>query len=290
MARLTGTQKKKRNQFVALLVAILVVAAAIFYVLFSAYMSKSGYMANQDFATALADALGKSARSVSTDDLAKVKYVEVYNDGTNASVYLGYEDFMEQYDKYMAEVDAAAAAEEAGEEVPEITTEHPVSLAKYGFFEGANELTVDDIKYFTGAEVLSLSNFDFDTSDLGTFANLKSASFTYCGLDNEDLASLAKSINLEQVEDLTFMGNSIDDWSPVESISDKVTIASYGYTVDEEGQLQMTSNEQTLTEYLAAKAEAEAKAAEEAAKAEAGEAEVEPEAEPEAEENEEVTE
>ena len=293
MANLTGTQKKKRNQFVALLVAILVVAAAIFYVVFSAYMAKSGYMANQDFATALSDALGKPARSIKTDDLEAVKYVEVYNDGQNASVYLGYEDFVEQFDKYTAEVDAAAAAEEAGEEVPEITTEHPVSLAKYGFFEGANELTIDDIKYFTGAEILSLSNFDFDTSDLGTFANLRQASFTYCGLDNDDLAALAKSINLEQVEELMFMGNSIDDWSPVESISDKVTIVSYGYTVNEEGQLEMVSNEQTLTEYLEEKAKAE----EEAAKAEAekeAEVEAEPEAEPEAEaetaESEEVTE
>jgi len=237
-------------------------------------MAKSGFIANQGFATALSDALGKPARSIKADDLAAVKYVEVYNDGENASVYLGYEDFVEQFDKYTAEVEAASAAEEAGEEVPEITTEHPVSLAKYGLFEGSQELELSDVKYFTGAEILSLSNFDFDTSDLSAFANLRQASFTYCGLDNDDLAAIAKNINLEQVEELMFLGNSIDDWSPVESISDKVTIASYGYTVNEEGQLEMISNEQTLTEYLEEKAKAE----EEAAKAEA-ETETETEAE-----------
>lgn len=269
MAKLTGTQKKKRNQFVALLIAILVVAAAIFFVVYSSVMAKSAFLENADFATALGQAFDKAVRKVSAEDLAGVKYVELYNDGENGSVFVGYDDFVEQYEKYTAEVEAAQAAEEAGEEeIPEITTEHPVNLAKGGAFEGAEEITLNDIKYFTGAEIVSCSNVLLDKESLGGFKNLRKANFSYCGIDNEDLAAFASGLNLEQVEELVFMGNSVDDWSPLESISDKVILQSYGYTIDDEGQLQLTSNEQTLTEYLEEKAEAEAEA-EEAAKAEA---------------------
>ena len=268
MARLTGTQKKKRNQFVALLIAILVVAFAIFYVVYSNVMAKSAYLENADFATALGQAFEKSVRKVSAEDLAEVKYVELYNDGENGSVYLGYDDFVEQYEKYTAEVEAAQVAEEAGLEAAEITTEHPVYLAKAGMFEGAEELTLNDVKYFTGAEILSITNVAFDAKELSEMKNLREASFSYCGFDNENLAAFAEKINLEQIEELVFMGYSVDDWSPLESISDKVILQSYGYTIDDQGQLQMTSNEQTLTEYLEEKAAAE----EEAAKAEAEEA------------------
>lgn len=264
MANLTGTQKKKRNQFVALLVAIVVVLAAIFYVAYSAFMAQSAFLENQDFAAALAMAFDKSARSVSEEDLGEVKYVEIYNDGENASVYLGYEDFVEQYNKYTAEVKAAQEAEEAGEDVPEITAEHPVSLAKYGFFEGSDELAINDVKYFTGAEILSLSNFSIDNASLGQFKNLKKAYFTYCGIDNNGVKALAEGINLEAVEELVFMGNSVDDWSPLQSISDKVKIQNYGFQMTEDGQYTVVPTEQTLTEYLEAqaKAEAEAEAAE----------------------------
>lgn len=260
MAHLTGSQKKSRNKFIALLVAILVVAAAIFYVVYASVMAKSAYLENQDFATALATAFDKDARKVSQDDLSGVKYVEIYNDGSNTSVFLGYDNFVEQYKKYVAEVEARTEAEEAGaEELPEITTEHPAALAINGSFEtdSDEELVLNDIKYFTGAEIVSFSGISFDAAAMSQYKNLKEASFTYCSLTNEDLAAIAGSIDLTKIEKLTFMGNSIDDWSPVESISDKVTIASYGYTIDENGQLAMTSNEQTLTEYLAAQAEAE---------------------------------
>ena len=269
MARLTGTQKKKRNQFIALLVAIVVVLAAIFYVAYSAFMAQSAFLASDDFATALGSAFGKSVRSVSAEDLAAVKYVELYNDGENASVYLGYDDFVEQYNKYVAEVEAAQAAEEAGETVPEIKAEHPVSLAKAGLFEGSEDLALSDVKYFTGAEIISVSGVALNGEDFGEMKNLTQGSFSSCDLDNEDLAALASKLDLAKVEELSFMGNSIDDWSPLESISDKVTISSFYYTLSEDGtSIVPVSKEQTLTEYLAEKAAAE----EEAAKAESEEA------------------
>ena len=54
MANLTGTQKKKRNQFIALLIAIVVVIAAIFYVAYSAFMAKSAFLASEEYAQLVA--------------------------------------------------------------------------------------------------------------------------------------------------------------------------------------------------------------------------------------------
>ena len=263
MANLTGSQKKKRSGFVALLIAILVVAAAIFYVVFSGEMAKSTLLENQDFATALGDALGKYPRSISEEDLAAVKYVEIYSDGTNCGVYLGYDDFVAQYDKYMAQVDAAEKAEEAGEEeIPEITEKHPVDLAKAGVFVvDAEALTLNDVKYFTGAEIVNFTGFNIDSSVISSFKNLKEGYFSANGLTD---VSAFSELDLTKIEELSFMSNSISDWSPLESIADKVEIINYGFQMTEDGQYTVVPQTMTLAEKL----EADAKAAEEAAKAE----------------------
>lgn len=276
MANLTGTQKKKRNQFAALLVAIVVVLAAIFYVVFSAFMAKSAFLENQDFASALSEAYGKAARNVSKEDLAAVKYLEVFNDGQMGVVGFGDSEFAKDYERYLTELDAAEIAKEAGvEDVPEVTPVDTSKLMHAQFDVDDEGLVFDDIEYFTGVENVAFSSITFDAESFKG-ENIKRANFSDCGLTNEDLATIAKSLNLENVAELTFMGNSIDDWSPLESISDKVTIQSYGLQMTEDGQYTVVPQEQTLTEYLEAKAEAEAKAAEEEAKAEA---ETTPEAE-----------
>ena len=263
MANFTSSQKKKRTGFVVLLIAILVVAAAIFYVVFSGEMAKSTLLENQDFATALGDALGKYPRSITEEDLAEVKYVEIYNDGTNCGVYLGYDDFVAQYDKYMAQVDAAEEAEKAGEEeIPEVTEKHPVELAKAGVFEvDAETLSLNDVKYFTGAQIVNFTGFDIDSSVISSFKNLKEGYFSANGLTD---VSAFSELDLTKIEELSFMSNNITDWSPLESISDKVEIISYGLQMTEDGQYTVVPQTMTLTEKL----EADAKAAEEAAKAE----------------------
>ena len=258
MAHLTGTQKKSRNKFIALLVAILLVAAAIFYVIYSAFMAKSAYLENQDFATALATAFDKDARKVSQNDLASVKFLEIVNYGDAAAVTLGDKAFVDAYDKYMAEVDAAQKAEEAGEEnIPEVSNLNTSSL-RFGEFEVKDDaLNLNDIKYFTGVENIALSGVEFDVNGLESLKNLRKANFSGCGLTNDALKILSSKLDLANVEELIFMGNSIDDWSPLESISDKVILQSYGYTLTEDGQLQMVPNEQTLTEYFEEKAATE---------------------------------
>ncbi|MBQ7400324.1 MAG: hypothetical protein IJW06_07695 [Clostridia bacterium] len=265
MANLTGTQKKKRNQFIALIVAIVVVLAAIFYVVYSSFMAKSAFLANEDFATALATAFDKSARSISKEDLASAKYLEIINSGEVCGVAIGDGDFAVKYDKYVKELDAAEKAEEAGEEnVPQVVPLDTSSL-KYAEFEIDSKETFkfDDLKYFTGIENVAFSDVTFNVNDFNG-ANIKRANFSGCGLKNEDLAAIAKKLNLEKVEELVFMGNAIDDWSPVESISDKVILQSYGIQMTEDGQYTIVPSEETLTEYLKAQAEAEAEANKEA--------------------------
>ena len=265
MAKLTGTQKKKRNQFVALLIAIVVVLAAIFYVAYSAFMAKSAFLENQDFAAALGMAFDKSARKVSAQDLAEVKYVEAQSDGEYAYIAMGDEKFAEDFVQYSAEADAAAKAEEAGETVPEITTQPDVNNLKVGEFEVDEDVAeFTDLKYFTGAKVVNLIGFELDAETLAQFKNVTNASFSGCGIDNEELKVFAEAIDTEKVEKLTFMSNSIDDWTPLQGISDKVVIQSYGLQMTEDGQYTVATNEQTLTEYLEAQAKAEAEAAAEA--------------------------
>ena len=257
MANLTGTQKKKRNQFIALLVAIVVVLAAIFYVVYSAYMAQSAFLENDDFATALSEAYGKAARSVSKEDLSAVKYLEVFNDGQMGAVGFGDSEFAKDYERYLEELEFAEIAEEAqATEIPEVT---PIDTSKlrYAQFDVADEgFVFDDIEYFTGVENVAFSSITFDAESFKG-ENIKRANFSDCGLTNEDLVAIAKTLDLEKVIELTFMGNSIDDWTPVESISDKVIIQSYGIQMTEDGQYTVVPSEQTLTEFLAAQAEAE---------------------------------
>lgn len=273
MANLTGTQKKKRNQFIALLVAIVVVLAAIFYVVYSAFMAKSAFLENDDFATALSEAYGKAARNVSKEDLAAVKYLEVFNDGEMGVVGFGDSEFAEDYERYLGELEIAEIAEEAeATEIPEVT---PVdtSKLKYAQFEVGDEgFAFDDIEYFTGVETVAFSSIAFDAESFNG-ENIRRATFSGCGLTNENLATIAKTLDLEKVVELTFMESAIDDWSPLESISDKVIIQSYGIQMNEDGQYTVVPSEQTLTEHLAAQAEAEAEAAKEEAEANTAEGE-----------------
>ena len=180
------------------------------------------------------------------------------------AVGFGDSEFAKDYERYLEELEFAEIAEEAeATEIPEVT---PVDTSKlrYAQFDVDDEgFVFDDIEYFTGVENVAFSSITFDAESFKG-ENIKRANFSDCGLTNEDLVAIAKTLDLEKVVELTFMGNSIDDWTPVESISDKVIIQSYGIQMTEDGQYTVVPSEQTLTEFLAAQAEAEAEEAEEA--------------------------
>lgn len=252
MANLTASQKKKRNTFVALLIGIIVVLGLIAYVLYSNAMSKSAFLENQDFATALSEVYGERARSVSAEDLQKAKYVEIAHDteADTCSVAIGFDDFMEKYNDVLAKSDA-------GEEVTDTSY---VELIKSAVFEADDELVLGDIKYFTGAEVVSLNGVNIgDNAILGQFKNLKRGYFSSCGIT--DVSAFA-SLDLTKIEELNFTGNTIEDWTALESIADKVIVSSsYGVEMGEDGNYTLVPMEVTLADQMAeAEAEAEGEA------------------------------
>lgn len=279
MANLTKTQKKNRNKFIALLVAIVLVLAAIIYVGYSAFMAKSAFLDNQDFATALATALDKAERKVSKDDLAAVNFLEVINAGETAAVTLGDKTFTDNvYEKYLTAVEAAEKAEaENAETTPDIPELDTSSLKTAEFEVDKNEaLKLSDMKYFSGVEVITVSGVDLDAETLKSFANVKRATFDACDITDEELAAFAGAINKEAVKEIVFSGASINDWAPLSDISDKVTISGYNFVPTEDGSYTVGLVEQTLTEYLAEQAAAEEEAkklAEEAEKTAEGEGE-----------------
>ncbi len=256
MARLTATQKKKRNSFVALLIGILVVLAAIVYVVYAGVMSKSAFLENQDFATALSEVFGKSARSVSAQDLAGVKYLEIYHDTENdmCGLAIGDDEFLDKYNEAMASEDAENA-----------DTSY-YDLAKSSTFDADDNMVLADLKYFTGAEVLNLNMVTIaDSSVLGEFKNLKRGTFASCGIT--DVSAFA-SLDLTKIEELNFSGNTISDWTALESIADKVIVnSSYSVEMGDDGNYTLVPVEITLADQLA-EAEAENAEGEEAVETE----------------------
>ena len=260
MANLSTTQKKKRNAFVALLAGIVVVLAAIVLVVYSGVMAKSAFLENQDFATALSQVFGKSARSVSAEDLANVKYFELYHDSEAdmCAIAIGGDDFMAKYDEANA--------------IEDNTDTSYYDLAKTATFEADDDFTFADLKYFTGAKVLNINNVAIeDQTVFGSFTELKKGYFTSCALT--DVSAFA-SLDLTKIEELNFAGNEITDWSALESIADKVIVnSSYSVEMGEDGNYNLVPVEVTLAEQMKQAEEAEnAENAEEATEEAAEEA------------------
>ena len=89
----------------------------------------------------------------------------------------------------------------------------------------------------------------------------ETASFMSCGLT--EVAGFA-GIDTEKLVKLTLTGNTIEDWSPLDAVADKVIVSSgYMLTPSEDGTVDfnnMTYTETTLTEHYAEKAQEEANA------------------------------
>lgn len=245
MAQLSGTQKKQKNTFIVLLIAIVVVLAAIAYVLYGGLTSKSALLDNQDFAAALSETLGKAPAFIGESELANVKYLAVSYDANekSAMVVTGGDEFVTRYEEYMAQVDAAAEDEEVTQ--PDLS-----AYVKMATFSSKEVPTLDDVKYFTGLKRIELSGISVsDSSVFAGMTGLTSGLISGCGLT--EVNGLA-GLDAEAVDTLYVTGNSIEDWSGLDYIADKVIVNSYytpGFT--EDGQLDFNNFqyvEQTLTE------------------------------------------
>ncbi len=255
MAHLTASQKKSRNKFIALIIAMVVVAAATVYVIYSGLTTTSPIMANQDFADALSEAFGKTEASITEEDMAQVKYLELsYNpDYKQYQLALGYDDFVAAFDEYNEKVENLAE----GETAPEANF---TDLAKMVAFEGDEKSDLSDVKFFTGVDTISLSSIPVTNEYLASLTNLRNGYFYSCGIT--DVSGFA-NLDLAKIENLDFTGNNISDWTALNGIGDKVIVANY-YTVeaDEEGNQTLVPVTQTLTQFNEEQAKAEEEATE----------------------------
>ena len=265
MAHLTASQKKNRNIFIALSIAIILVAAATVYVIYGELTSKSALLENQKLAAALSEVLGKTPRGISEKDLSAVKYLELRYDSESKqySLAAGYDEFITEYDKYLA-----AKEQDENAEQPDFS-----KYIKSATFKGTDEDVFPDIKFFTGVDTVSLSSVKLPADiSFDGFTNLRKGYFYNCGLTS---TSGFANLDLSKVEELDFTGNEIEDWSALESISDKVIVSNY-YTIesDDDGNTQFVPVTETLTDKLNAKEseEADGESAEESADGENGEA------------------
>lgn len=250
MAQLSGTQKKQKSRFITLLVAIVVVLAAIVYVVYGEVTSHSKFLADEKFAEALSETLGKAPLFLSENDLASVKYLGVSYDSETVQVVTGGDEFVDKYNEYTEK-------QEAGEDVSDVDLSKYVKIAAYDEKEAP---TLDDLAYFTGVRNIEVSGIKVtDSSVFSGMTAIEDGSFYAIGLT--EVAGFA-GINADTLNKLSLNGNDITDWSPLDALADKVIVsASYMLTPSEDGTVDfsnMTYVEQTLTEYYEEQAEAEA--------------------------------
>lgn len=252
MANLTSKQKKQKNSFIAMMVAIVIVIAAIAYVLFGGLTAKSDFLANQELATALSKVLNKAPAFITEEDLAQIKYFSFdYNaEEEIASIMTGDDTFVGMYYEYLAKL-------EAEEDVSEYDFTGLYKTVEFDLDK--EDSLLDDIKYFTGVRNLDIAGASFtDSTVFSGLTNIEKANINSCGLT--EVGGFG-GLNPDKVIEVNFTGNNITDWSPLDIIKDKVIVSTY-YTIapTEDGSIDfnnMTLVEQTLTEYYEELAQAQ---------------------------------
>lgn len=252
MANLTSKQKKQKNSFIAMMVAIVIVIAAIAYVLFGGLTAKSDFLANQELATALSKVLNKAPAFITEEDLAQIKYFSFdYNaEEEIASIMTGDDTFVGMYYEYLAKL-------EAEEDVSEYDFTGLYKTVEFDLDK--EDSLLDDIKYFTGVRNLDIAGASFtDSTVFSGLTNIEKANINSCGLT--EVGGFG-GLNPDKVIEINFTGNNITDWSPLDIIKDKVIVSTY-YTIapTEDGSIDfnnMTLVEQTLTEYYEELAQAQ---------------------------------
>ena len=292
---------KTSKSMTAIVIAIIVVLAAIGFVVYDEWSSHSKLFENEKFATLVSEVTGKSPASLSEKTLSDVKYLSVMYDAESSTLSVAaageafdtakydslnakYEELSTKYSE-LAEDDTAellALENELTAVVNEINA--LMENVKSASDEVEGVTTLDDIKYFTGVELLEVSGVTFtDSSVFEGMTNIVSLYAPYCGLT--EINGLA-GLDLTKVKEINLAGNEISDWSFFEPIAEKVTTAS-SYTIaqDDSGNYTLVPYTETLADKIAAeKAAAEAEAEAETEEAEVSEETTEEAAEESAEE------
>lgn len=298
MANLTATQKKQKNAFTLMLVAIIIVAAAIGYVVFGEISSKSSLFENQKFAAAISENLEKAPAFVTEADLASLKCLAFSYDAeteTASVTTMGKDfdakrfidlnntltDYEAQYAELIKDEEANKAAIEALTQAANEANNELIALtssSKTASFQSKEAPNLDDIKYLTGLELVEVYGAKFtDSSVFSGMTNIVSGAINSCGLT--EVSGFA-SLDAEKLDTLSIIGNNIEDWSALDYVKDKVIVEAYQTIVpNEDGTFDMSNLqyvEKTLADYYEEKA---AEEAEDETSEDAGEETSEPEAE-----------
>lgn len=265
MAHLTGSQKKKRNTFIALCVAIVLVIAAIALVVYNGLTVAS--FGNETVEKAVAESLGgkNKAGSLKKDELAKYTYVELSNvelapGSAQFNVALGKDDFVTALDAYTKasnekntkldelynEALEAKKAEKGDAEwtqedqtafdeayvAPEVditVPEYPEKLLKTASTDTSSAyVNMDDIKYFTGAKTVSILGGKVDIKNLKGLKNLSELTITASKIENfEELAKLDYTKIKKVTIDVACEGYTENMLNALKPYGEKIYFAQY---------------------------------------------------------------
>jgi len=171
---------------------------------------------NESFLAAVAKCFDKQQSELTEDDILRVRYLAVgpEEDGTT-TVFVGLEDYAEVYFS------------------EDVTLEALEKLVKTQVIEGDTE-NFADLGRFKNVEIFEYYNVPIsDVSFIKNYTGLVFGYFQDNGIT--DVSSLS-DYNPETLYELDFTGNTIEDWSPLYHIQDKI-IVNYSVQVmtDETG-------------------------------------------------------
>ena len=239
----TISEKKNQKQFIAIVIACILVAAAIVYVVFAAVMSKSAFLTDQALADTLAKALGKPVRSVSEQDLSDIRVFAVMpNEKGELQLNIGYDDLIAEWEK--ARQDEAYEYDANDYFKTAVFKELPQSIDDYRYLTGLKNFTdtsspIQDTAIFNAMPELEAINAylsaDADLSPIGTITGLEILAL-YSGpaditalagltnldtlvLQNMEITDILSLQNMTALKTLDLSYNAITDLSPLKNLT-----------------------------------------------------------------------
>lgn len=214
-------KKSGQGRFALTLILILLVAAALVYVVASGeitkYNSKSDIIADAGFADMLSEALGKPQRKITYEDMASVKAIELvdYSDDYSYAVfcYEGYDNEELSEDERYSFIKSA------------VLGNHDIkSYADFSLFTGVEDFrcmytSIDDFSFteaFEKLETLTLSS-NPSCKNYSFIANL--ASLKNLALDETSLSDISFVSTLANLETFSAAQTNIEDISPLASLT-----------------------------------------------------------------------
>lgn len=164
---------------------------------------------NEKLFHAVANAMGKTPFELTQQDIDNVHYIAVGPEETGYSVYIGYIDY----------VDLCFSEESNMDDIMSKLND----LVMMSVFEYDKETdTLSDLGNFKNVEMFEI--YDVEIDDVSFVKNYPILALGYFKNNGITDVSSLSDYNPESLVELDFTGNSINDWTPLYNIKDKVTV------------------------------------------------------------------